>query len=90
MIGYLATDFIEHLKDYRNEQIPTLEIDTLTKNISYIIEGLICLFPRVERSTFTCRCRRLSTGNSSREVHVWIGAQMSSFMYYFYLTKSVI
>jgi hypothetical protein len=56
--GYLTTDFIEDLKDYRTEQIRTLEIDTSTKNLSYIIEGLIRLFPRVERlyiSTITLK-----------------------------------
>jgi hypothetical protein len=46
--GYLTRDFIEDLKDDRTEQIRTLEIDTLTKNISYIIEELIRLFPRIE------------------------------------------
>jgi hypothetical protein len=47
--GYLTTDFIEDLKDYQTEQIRILEIDNLTKDISYIIEGLIRLFPRIER-----------------------------------------
>ncbi len=47
--GNLTADFIEHLRDYRTEQVRTLEIDTPTEKISYIIEGLIRLFPRIER-----------------------------------------
>ena len=47
--GYLTTDFIDDLQNYRTEQIRTLEINTSTKDLSYIIEGLISLFPHVER-----------------------------------------
>ena len=46
--GHLTKDFIHNLGDYRTEQIRTLEIITSTKDLSYIIEGLIRLFPRLE------------------------------------------
>lgn len=50
--GHLTTDFVNDLKDYR-------KIVTSTDDISYIIEGLICLFPRVERHDIsTIRLRK--------------------------------
>jgi hypothetical protein len=47
--GNLTEDFIQHAQHYQTEQIRTLEINTSTKNLSYIIEGFIRLFPRIER-----------------------------------------
>lgn len=44
---------MKYIKNVRTKQIRMLEIETSTEDLSYIIEGLICLFPQVEFLRFS-------------------------------------
>ncbi|CAF1026787.1 unnamed protein product [Adineta steineri] len=59
--GNLTVDFIEYTKSCRTKQIRTLEIVTSTEDLSYIIEGLIYLFPQIEHL-------RISTIHSRKHI----------------------